>query len=195
MAGSSGFFARRRIVKAARDRALVLLQQRNRALLPPEPKRHVHSCVGQPYNDLPSRADSCCKCLFLRWLIRSARFLLRSTAVLLPADCGQVPCSAGKVEVCHECKQRREASAQARTPVRFLSRSVFNAGHDCCRHGDFRTAGPAGGPHVPEGLVHPGKQRGAALPRTFSALHAMHAESAPARAHPSRQARRPDCAA
>lgn len=111
-------------------------------------------CVGHPYNHLKKMERRVRKCLFRRTLIRSARFLLRSAAALLPANCGQVPCSAGNVEVRDERKQRREASAKARTPVHFFSRSVFHARHDPCRHGDFRAAAAAGRPHVPQGLVN-----------------------------------------
>lgn len=137
---------------------------RSRAARPYLPGQHgsARTCVGQPYNHRKKVARRTRKCLFRRTLIRSARFLLRTSAVLLPAICGQVPCSAGKVEVRHERKQRRKASAKARTPVHFISRGVFHAGHDRCRHGDFRAPAIAGRPHVPQSLVNTARQRSGA---------------------------------
>ena len=129
-------------------------------------------CVGQPYNGLKKAALRARKCLFRRTLIRSARFLLQTLTALLPAICGQVPCSAGNVEVRHERKQRREASAKARTPVHFISRSVFHAGHDPGRHGDFRAPAAAGRPHVPQGLVNTARRRCGASRRISAKLFA-----------------------
>lgn len=122
------------------------------------------------------------------WLCPSARFLLRTSAALLPADCGQVPCSAGNVEVLHEREQRREAPAKARTPVHFISRSVFHAGIDSCRHGDFRASAAAVRPYVPQGLISSTRWLGGAEHLTSAWRLSRERCRAPARERPAGRA-------
>jgi len=104
------------------------------------------------------------KCLIRRWLIRSARFCSKPRRYCCPPTVGKCRARRGMSRWTHECEQRREAPAPARTPVVSFHEVFSMRATILAVMATFGLLALQGRPHVSQGLIRAAGS--AALPRS-----------------------------